>query len=95
MEFRFCDTLHWIPLFHPQGDPLKVVSGPINQFYLESIFIGWRRLCLSLGHLYASLGKLYLVSLGWLRDARMEESVVIFRASLCVSRKTLVSLGRL
>ena len=39
MKFCLCDTFYGIPLFHPQGDPLGVVPGPINQFYVESIFI--------------------------------------------------------
>ena len=35
MEISFCDTLNWIPIIYPQGDPLEAVPGSKNQFYLE------------------------------------------------------------
>ena len=31
--------IEYFILFHPQKDPFRVVPGPINQFYVESICI--------------------------------------------------------
>ena len=38
MAFSFWDSFYWIQLFYPQGDPLVVVPGPKNIFYVKSIF---------------------------------------------------------
>ena len=35
MEFSFCDTFYWIPIFYPQGDPLGIVQSPKTNFMLN------------------------------------------------------------
>ena len=32
---KFIYTFDWLPLFHPQGDPLEAVSGPNTNYILK------------------------------------------------------------
>ena len=74
MKFCLCDTLHGIPLFHPQGDPLGVIPGPINQFYVESIFIiyGKHYIAFLSKNIFNNTGEKHIIHF-------MDLSVVFFR----------------